>query len=106
MSEEGGLEDVEESLRAAASCCWSWATVAVSDSTWACRVARRAPKCWHPAQDLARFRPMDVDSTEQPSSRLYRRDRLPTGSGDGKRRWPPHARSPPRFRSARGRVTA
>src|SRR4051795_7362210 len=34
MSEEGGLEEVEESLRAEASCCWSWPTAACSASIW------------------------------------------------------------------------
>ena len=44
MSEEGGLEEVEESLRAAASCvwscatvAWSWATAAVNVSTCTCK---------------------------------------------------------------------
>src|SRR4051794_12787906 len=32
MSEEGGLEEVEESLRAEASCSWSWQTAACNAS--------------------------------------------------------------------------
>src|SRR4029079_163551 len=49
ISEDGGLEEVEEFLRAAASwawtwarAAWSWATVAVRASTWACRRAQLA----------------------------------------------------------------
>src|SRR3954453_9028147 len=49
MSEEGGLEDVEESLRAEARWAWTWAraassraTVAVSASTCACKRAQWA----------------------------------------------------------------
>jgi hypothetical protein len=46
MSEEGGLEDVEESLRAAANCSWSWATAARKDWISSC-------KRWHPGQGVA-----------------------------------------------------
>src|SRR3954468_1301306 len=46
MSEEGGLEEVEESLRAAASCSCSPATVASNCSSLAC-------KRWHSAQGVA-----------------------------------------------------
>src|SRR4051794_13758096 len=44
MSEDGGLEEVEESLRAAASCACNWATVAWSWATVVLRASRRA--CW------------------------------------------------------------
>src|SRR4051812_38385415 len=37
MSDEGGLEEAEESLRAEASCACNWATVAVRASRRACR---------------------------------------------------------------------
>ena len=36
MSEEGGLEEVEESLRAEASCSWRRATAACRASIWPC----------------------------------------------------------------------
>src|SRR5579883_1427613 len=53
MSDEGGLEEVEESLRAAASCSCRRATVACncSSSTRCCSTC--ACKRWQPAQGLA-----------------------------------------------------
>src|SRR5436305_1002702 len=49
MSEEGGLEEVEESFRAAASCCCSSRTVCCTCSSCCCK--RR-----HPAQFLLALR--------------------------------------------------
>src|SRR3954463_10402528 len=42
MSEDGGLDDVEESLRAAASCWPSWATTCLRASSSASRASTRA----------------------------------------------------------------
>ena len=63
MSEDGGFEEVEESLRAAASCActwarviWSWAMVAVSASTCAC-------SRWQLAQGVVASAPMLPYST-------------------------------------------
>src|SRR4051812_34401391 len=42
MSDEGGLEEVEESLRAAASCCPSWATTCLRAASSASRASTRA----------------------------------------------------------------
>src|SRR5512135_1368125 len=41
-SDEGGLEEVEESLRAAASCWLNWATTSLRASSSASRAATRA----------------------------------------------------------------
>src|SRR3954464_6577286 len=60
MSEEGGLEEVEESLRAAASCSCKRATVACNCCSCTSCVSARARCCyssackrWHSAQGLA-----------------------------------------------------
>src|SRR5436309_2715090 len=48
ISEEGGLEDVAESLRAAASCAWSWLMVTwrvFSCACWDSDCAWRASSC-------------------------------------------------------------
>src|SRR4051794_32208157 len=42
MSEDGGLEEVEESLRKAASCCPSWATTCLRAASSASRASTRA----------------------------------------------------------------
>src|SRR3954465_1668002 len=42
MSDEGGLEEVEESLRAAASCWLSWATICLRVASSASRASTRA----------------------------------------------------------------
>src|SRR3954470_21706152 len=42
MSDEGGLEEVEESLRAAASCWLSWATTCLRAASSASRASTRA----------------------------------------------------------------
>src|SRR5262245_42511984 len=53
MSEEGGLEEVEESLRAEASCSCRRATVACRASIWTHCASSCSCKRWHPGQGLA-----------------------------------------------------
>src|SRR5262245_39709322 len=52
MSEEGGLDEVEESLRAAASSSRSAATSACKASTWACNASTCACSRWQLAQGV------------------------------------------------------
>src|SRR5512147_3184550 len=46
MSEDGGLDEVEESLRAAASCWPSWATTCLRAASSASRASTRAWSRW------------------------------------------------------------
>src|SRR4051812_19929392 len=46
MSEEGGLEELEESLRAAASCRCNWATVSTRASNRTCKASSWACSRW------------------------------------------------------------
>src|SRR5436305_12997973 len=75
MSEDGGLEEVEESLRPAASCSWSRMMVACRTSSCACRasncacwVSSRACNRWQFGQECVASAPMAAYSTSHPSS--------------------------------------
>src|SRR5437763_12554388 len=57
-SEEGGLEEVEESLRAAASWACTWARVASSPATVAVSASTCACRRWQLAQGVAASTPM------------------------------------------------
>src|SRR5689334_21408612 len=50
MSEEGGLEEVEESLRAEASCSWRRETIACNCSSWMRCCSSCSCNRWHPSQ--------------------------------------------------------
>src|SRR3954454_21052176 len=63
MSEDGGLEEVEESLRKAASCCPSWATTCLRAASSASRASTRAWSRRHLVQRTASLALMAVYST-------------------------------------------
>jgi hypothetical protein len=51
MSEEGGLDEVEEFFLAAANCSRSWATSASNASTRVCKACTCACNRWHCRHD-------------------------------------------------------
>src|SRR5215211_1378640 len=61
MSEEGGLEEVEESFRAAANCSRNWANSACTAANCACRRSQ-------PAQEVLRlvFMPAILERGQSP----------------------------------------
>src|SRR3954449_2501144 len=63
MSEDGGLEEVEESLRAAASCACSWAKATWRAFNCACTASSCACNRWQFGQEGVASVPMAADST-------------------------------------------
>src|SRR5512147_1667294 len=63
ISDEGGLEEVEESLRAAASCWLSRATTSLSATSSASRASTRACNRWQLGQGVVSWALMAVDYT-------------------------------------------
>src|SRR5512133_3639915 len=71
MSEEGGLEEVEESLRAAASCWLSRATTSLRSASSA---SRASPRAWNRRQLEQRavsLALMAIDHTDSASGALH-----------------------------------
>jgi len=76
MSEDGGLEEVEESLRAAASCFCNWATVARKASSSARKLSTSACNRWQLAHGGRGAVIMDAKSI-LPASVFQHCERLP-----------------------------
>src|SRR4051812_44666264 len=96
MSEEGGLEEVEESLRAEASCACNWATVAVGAASRACRAVSCACNRSQLAQGVvgsAAMRPYSIPfppgGTTRASSQAHSGSRMMIGAP-----WPAPRHSP------------
>src|SRR6185437_565623 len=75
-SEEGGLEEVEESLRAWASCSWSCARWWRRESTSVWRVCSWFSRRWQLPQGWLALLSMRGNSTTQPPRRHYHRESL------------------------------
>src|SRR5512135_3924685 len=71
MSEDGGLEEVEESLRAAASCWPSWATTTLRAASSASRASTRAWNRRQLGQRAVSLALMAVDRTDSASGALH-----------------------------------
>src|SRR3954470_8947500 len=71
MSDEGGLEEVEESLRAAASCWLSWATIRFRAASSASRASTRAWSRWQLVQRAGSVTLMATDHTHPKAVELH-----------------------------------
>src|SRR4051812_16809102 len=72
MSEDGGLDDVEESLRAAASCWPSWATACLRSASSASRTSTRPCNRRQLVQRTVSLALMADDSTDPATRALHR----------------------------------
>src|SRR5512135_2726050 len=71
MSEDGGLEEVEESLRAAASCWPSWATTCLRAASSASRASTRACSRRQLGQRAVSLALMAINHTDSASGALH-----------------------------------
>src|SRR3954464_66676 len=72
MSDEGGLEEVEESLRAAASCWLSWAPFCFGAAISASGASTRAWSRWQLVQRAGSVTLMATDHTHPKAGELHR----------------------------------
>src|SRR5512135_2385856 len=85
MSEDGGLDDVEESLRAAASCWPSWATTSLRAASSASRTSTRAWSRRQLVQRTVSLALMAIHHTNSASRALHSTGERPPARAGGLR---------------------